>query len=157
MAQTDALTGLPNRRGWEQRLSALLSAARRSQRPLVVALADLDRFKSYNDRGGHQAGDDLLRTFALNGLAAIREGDTIARWGGEEFAIALPDCGAGHAVFVLDRIRHATPGDQTCSIGYATWDGMEDPGRLMSRVDQALYLAKRQGRDRLVAASSRMS
>ncbi|CAN5490524.1 hypothetical protein BH10ACT8_BH10ACT8_22810 [soil metagenome] len=147
LATTDELTGLPNRRGWDLRLDQLMAVARRTGSALTVALADLDNFKSYNDRFGHHAGDSLLRGFSSGARTAIREVDHVARWGGEEFAVALPDCDADEAVAVLNRIRLTVPGEQTCSVGYATWDGMESPLELIERADQALYLAKAAGRN----------
>jgi diguanylate cyclase (GGDEF)-like protein len=152
MALADALTGLPNRRSWDGRAAVALAAARRSGRPLVVALADVDRFKDFNDVHGHAAGDAVLRHFAAAARAVVREVDTVARWGGEEFAFALPDCGARQAAVVLDRVRQATRTEGvTCSIGFAEWDGVEDEAGLMARCDRALYAAKRAGRDRVVA------
>ena len=149
LALTDALTGLPNRRSWEQRLASMLAVARRRQTPLTVALADLDHFKQFNDSHGHLAGDSLLRHFAIDGREAVREVDLLARWGGEEFAIALPECPASEAPAVLARIAGVLPADQTCSIGYAIWDGTESGADLIARADRALYAAKRAGRNRI--------
>ncbi len=148
MATTDSLTVLPNRRGWDQRLEGLLESARRNGRPLTVALADLDHFKAFNDTYGHPAGDEMLREFAGSARTALRAVDIVARWGGEEFAFALPDCPARQAPEVLERVRLSVPMRQTCSIGHATWDTVETAEELMGRADQALYAAKRSGRDR---------
>ncbi|XVU29554.1 sensor domain-containing diguanylate cyclase [Actinoplanes sp. CA-054009] len=147
MAYTDTLTGLANRRAWQAQLPRLIAQARRTGAPLTVAIADLDHFKRYNDTHGHPAGDDLLRLTATAFTAALRDSDLIARWGGEEFAMALPDCPAPDAAQVLDRVRAATPGAETCSIGYATWDGRETVEQLLSRADDALYQAKEGGRN----------
>jgi diguanylate cyclase (GGDEF)-like protein len=155
LAMRDTLTLLPNRRGWDLALGAAVAAARRSDRPLTVALADLDAFKAYNDANGHPAGDELLRQVACSTRETLREGDVVARWGGEEFALALPNCPAREAEAVLERVRHAMPFDQTCSIGFATWDGRESADALMARVDAALYAAKRSGRNRVVADGGR--
>jgi diguanylate cyclase (GGDEF)-like protein/PAS domain S-box-containing protein len=152
LAVTDPLTLLPNRRGWEQRLTTVVAMAARNHLPLTIAIADLDHFKRFNDAHGHPAGDVLLRQFADAASGAIRAGDTMARWGGEEFALALPDCDAEAAVAVLERIRRALPGPETCSIGYATWDGSETGEDLVARADHALYEAKGAGRDRICAA-----
>jgi diguanylate cyclase (GGDEF)-like protein/PAS domain S-box-containing protein len=148
LAATDSLTGLPNRRGWQTQLDYLIENARRNGTPLTIAVADLDHFKAYNDHYGHPAGDAFLRGFSDAARSALRAVDTFARWGGEEFAIGLPDCPAAHASLVLDRVRAAVPGNQTCSIGFATWDTVETPDELMQRADEALYAAKRNGRNR---------
>jgi diguanylate cyclase (GGDEF)-like protein/PAS domain S-box-containing protein len=149
---TDPLTGLANRRHWDERLGALLSRARRTGQPLTVALADLDHFKHFNDARGHHAGDSLLREFSRGAQDVLRLEDTIARWGGEEFALALPDCPGERALQVLGRVLAAVPQQQTCSIGYASWDGRESAEQLMCRADKALYQAKHSGRNRIVAA-----
>ena len=152
LALTDPLTGLPNRRSWNDRLARLLVAAGRRGQQLTLALADLDHFKIYNDRHGHPAGDALLRRFAQAADDAVRAGDLVARWGGEEFAVALPDCSTEEATRVLDRVRRAVPHDETCSIGYASWDGVETAAQLTQRADEALYAAKHAGRNQILAA-----
>jgi diguanylate cyclase (GGDEF)-like protein/PAS domain S-box-containing protein len=151
-ATTDTLTGLPNRRAWDHAVSAMLTSAGVTGRPVTVALADLDHFKAYNDSHGHAAGDELLRTFASLGGAVLRSGDLLARWGGEEFVIALPDCDTRSARAVLDRLRMAVPHEQTCSVGVAAWDGRESVHELLARADAALYEAKNNGRDQIVTA-----
>jgi diguanylate cyclase (GGDEF)-like protein/PAS domain S-box-containing protein len=152
-ATTDGLTGLPNRRAWEERLTRDIASARRLQRPVTLALLDMDRFKHYNDTHGHAAGDDLLCEFAASARVLLREGDTLARWGGEEFAVLLPDCpSANFAESILDRIRAAVPAGQSCSVGYASWDGLESAEDLVARADRALYRAKAMGRDRAASA-----
>lgn len=152
LAKSDPLTGLLNRRGWDDHLAQLVTQARRTGTPLTIALADLDHFKRFNDTFGHPAGDRLLKDFARGGRAALRTVDTMARWGGEEFAIALPECSTEHAAPVLDRVRQAVTDQQTCSIGYATWDGLETVDELLDRVDSALYVAKHGGRNRVCPA-----
>ncbi len=154
MAYTDTLTGLSNRRAWQSRFAEMLLGARVEGRPLTVAIADLDRFKRYNDTHGHLAGDDLLTATATAFRAQLREGDLIARWGGEEFVVALPDCGDAEAAEILDRLRAAAPGAETCSIGYAVWNGSESAERLLERADAALYVAKDSGRDRVRSAAA---
>ncbi|XVU27801.1 diguanylate cyclase domain-containing protein [Actinoplanes sp. CA-054009] len=154
MAHTDTLTGLANRRTWQAELPRLFARARRNNEPLTVAIADLDHFKRYNDTHGHPAGDDLLHRAATAFTGVLRDGDLIVRWGGEEFAITLVDCGADDAAEVLDRVRTATPGDQTCSIGHATWDGQETMEQLLARADTALYAAKTGGRNTVRAATA---
>lgn len=152
LALTDPLTGLPNRRSWDQLLTLQLSLARRSDAPLTIALADLDHFKRFNDTLGHPAGDALLRAFADAARDAVRSEDLVARWGGEEFAFALPNCPPGEAYRVLERVRSAVPLLQTCSIGYAVWDGQESAEQLLRRADLALYEVKQSGRNRVAAA-----
>jgi len=152
-ATTDGLTGLPNRRAWEERLARDIASARRLQRPVTLALLDMDRFKHYNDTRGHAAGDELLREFAAGARVLLREGDTLARWGGEEFAVLLPDCPSENFVeSILARIRAAVPAGQSCSVGYASWDGVESAEELVLRADRALYRAKAMGRDRAASA-----
>jgi diguanylate cyclase (GGDEF)-like protein len=153
LAQTDPLTGVANRRGLAQSLERDLAAARRTGRPLGVAMVDLDHFKDYNDREGHPAGDLLLRSAARVWSSRLRAEDLLARYGGEEFALVLPDCGDEvEAVGAVERIRSATPG-VTASAGVALWDGREPAAQLIRRADAALYEAKRAGRDRTVLAA----
>ncbi|MCE0538759.1 diguanylate cyclase [Kineosporia rhizophila] len=153
LAGTDQLTALPNRRAWEERLTALAASARRTHTPFVVAVADVDHFKAYNDAHGHLEGDVLLREVAQAIRTQLRTEDVVARWGGEEFAIALPGCQDAAAQMVLDRVRRAMPHDQTISIGYCQWDRETSLDSLMKRADSALYKAKRTGRDRVVSAA----
>lgn len=152
LALTDTLTELPNRRSWNQLLELHLATADRSHQPLTIALADLDHFKRFNDVRGHPAGDALLKSFAQASRQAVRAGDLVARWGGEEFAFALPNCSPGEAYAVLERVRRAVPELQTCSIGFAVWDGSESSADLLHRADQALYEVKQNGRNRVSAA-----
>lgn len=146
-ASRDQLTGLTNRRGWDGLLAKEMAISRSRGTPLSVAIIDLDRFKDYNDLNGHPAGDRLLRTAASAWTAAIRQGDELARWGGEEFTLLLPDCGGACALEVVERLRRSTPGGETCSAGIAAWDGRESAIELFERMDEALYAAKAAGRD----------
>ncbi|KAA0266703.1 MAG: GGDEF domain-containing protein, partial [Acidobacteria bacterium] len=146
-ASRDQLTGLTNRRGWDGLLAKEMAISRSRGAPLSVAIIDLDRFKDYNDLNGHPAGDRLLRTAAGAWTAAIRQGDVLARWGGEEFTLLLPDCGGACALEVVERVRRSTPGGETCSAGIASWDGRESAIELFERMDEALYAAKAAGRD----------
>ncbi|MGJ7440929.1 EAL domain-containing protein [Aquipuribacter sp. MA13-6] len=153
LARVDGLTGIPNRRTWDHELSRACAAARRDGTPLAVAILDLDRFKRYNDRHGHQAGDRLLReaasawTEVLDGSGAM-----LARYGGEEFSVLLPGMDTATALPVLRRLREVTPGAQSFSAGLAVWDPETDPDRAIGAADGALYEAKRRGRDRVVVA-----
>ena len=151
-ARTDPLTGLANRRAWDEELRRELARAGRQGWPVCVAMLDLDHFKAFNDDQGHLAGDELLKESAAIWSAVLREGDFIARYGGEEFSVLLPNCSTGDAVQVVERLRVATPMDRTCSAGVALWDDAESASELLRRADGALYSAKRAGRDRLLTA-----
>jgi diguanylate cyclase (GGDEF)-like protein len=151
LADTDELTGLPNRRSWNRELEVALAGAQRRGSGLCVALIDVDHFKALNDSRGHQAGDRLLKEAAAAWRSTLRPPDILARPGGDEFALVLPDCDLARARTVLERLRAATPRESTCSIGVAEWDKSEPAERLVERVDSALYEAKQSGRDRVVA------
>jgi diguanylate cyclase (GGDEF)-like protein/PAS domain S-box-containing protein len=151
MARTDDLTGLPNRRSWDEELPRELARGTRYSHPVCVAMLDLDRFKDYNDRLGHLAGDRLLKEAAGAWRGALRDTDRLARYGGEEFSVVLPDCALEDAGLLVERLRSVTPVGETCSAGVVEWDGEESPEGLVRRADAALYEAKRTGRDRTVA------
>jgi diguanylate cyclase (GGDEF)-like protein len=154
LARTDPLTGLPNRRFWEQHLPGELARAGRETAPLCVAMLDLDHFKAYNDRRGHQAGDRLLADAAVAWRGALRPYDVLARYGGEEFSLILPGCDLEAGVALVERLRAFTPHSETASAGIAEWDGDEPADSLVGRADAALYQAKRAGRDRVVAGQA---
>jgi diguanylate cyclase (GGDEF)-like protein len=139
LAHTDALTGVANRRAWEERFSPALQ---HDQPPICVAVLDLDRFKSLNDEFGHDTGDRCLRDSAAAWSAQLRAHDVLARVGGDEFAILLPSCSLEQALAVAERVREATV-LTTCSIGVAEWDRHESPEALQRRADELLYDAKR--------------
>ncbi|MFD0481941.1 diguanylate cyclase domain-containing protein [Kineococcus sp. GCM10028916] len=141
-AQHDALTGLVNRRRWDDVARQEIARATRQRAPLTFALLDLDHFKRYNDTRGHLAGDELLRAFAAAAGEQLRELDTLSRWGGEEFAVLLPGCAAIDAVDVLDRIRAAVPDGQTCTVGVCEWLPGMDAEEVMAGADRALYRGK---------------
>jgi diguanylate cyclase (GGDEF)-like protein len=147
IARTDDLTGLPNRRAWEEELPRELMRSKRAVRPLCVAMIDLDHFKAFNDERGHQAGDRFLKQAAAAWGEELRTTDFLARYGGEEFALALPGCTPELAMEVAERVRAATPEGETCSVGIACWDGEEEAPALLGRADTALYEAKRRGRN----------
>jgi diguanylate cyclase (GGDEF)-like protein len=152
VARTDALTGLPNHRAWEEELPREVARAGREGTPLCVAILDLDHFKAYNDRHGHQAGDLLLKEIAAAWQERLRATDLLARYGGEEFSLALPGCLAVEAESLIERLREAMPHGETCSAGVAWWDGEESSQALFGRADAALYDAKARGRNRSVAS-----
>jgi diguanylate cyclase (GGDEF)-like protein len=149
-ARTDDLTGLLNRRAWDEELGRELSRADRDGGALCVAILDLDKFKLYNDSHGHQAGDRFLKQIAGAWSQTLRAGDILARYGGEEFAVALPGTDLDHAQEMLERLRGCLPEGQTCSAGVSRWDGSESAEALTARADAALYAAKDAGRDRIV-------
>lgn len=152
LAHSDALTGLPNRRTFDQQMPREMARARRTDSDLCLAILDLDHFKAYNDSRGHLAGDEMLRRCAIAWDSALRGADTIVRFGGEEFLVVLPDTDLEQATEIIERLRAATPGEQTCSAGVACWEEGEGADDLVDRADSALYRAKAAGRDRIVQA-----
>jgi diguanylate cyclase (GGDEF)-like protein/PAS domain S-box-containing protein len=150
LAHSDALTGLPNRRALDAQLPREMARARRAGSDLSLGIIDMDHFKAYNDANGHLAGDEMLRRCAIAWGSELRGEDTIVRFGGEEFLVVLPDTQPEQAAEIVERLRAATPGGQTCSAGLADWDFVEAAEDLVGRADDALYRAKADGRDRLV-------
>ena len=151
LARRDGLTGLPNRRTWDFELERVASRTFAQGAPLTVAILDLDHFKAYNDRNGHPAGDVLLMECARSWHSLLNPPALLARYGGEEFAVLLPGTLLVEADPILDRMRRATPGRQTVSIGYAQRDPAEPISETVDRADRALYEAKSAGRDRIMA------
>jgi diguanylate cyclase (GGDEF)-like protein len=149
-ARTDALTGLPNRRAWDEELEREIQHAGRTETPLCMALLDLDFFKQFNDLNGHPAGDSHLKEVASLWRSRLRSADLIARYGGEEFAVLLTATDASQAEQLIETLRNCVPLDETVSAGVAQWDGVESGPELFARADRALYAAKRAGRDRTV-------
>ncbi|MGH8868106.1 MAG: EAL domain-containing protein [Actinomycetes bacterium] len=152
LARNDGLTGVANRRTWDHELSRACAKARENDWPLAVALMDLDHFKVYNDLHGHQAGDRLLKAAAAAWQERLGSRGFLARYGGEEFTVLLPDTTPDAAHVMFESLRALTPGGQTCSIGAAVWDGLEEPAHVLARADAAVYLAKQSGRNRLCMA-----
>jgi diguanylate cyclase (GGDEF)-like protein len=151
-ARTDDLTGLLNRRAWDEELGREIARADRDGGPLCVAVVDLDRFKQYNDTHGHQAGDRFLKQMSSSWSESLRAGDILARYGGEEFALALPNTDLEAAQQMLERLSDQLPEDQTCSAGVCLWSGAESAEKLTARADTALYAAKAAGRARVVGS-----
>lgn len=171
LAATDVLTGLANRRSFDEALERAWHSSLRSSSQLSLLLLDLDRFKGLNDRYGHQVGDDCLRTVSatLMKAGARRRRDLAARYGGEELVVILPDTGSADATAVAEHVRKAiedlglpnednTAGNGlvTASIGVATalarsGGTMGTPGGLLMAADNALYKAKADGRNRVVS------
>ncbi len=150
-ALTDPLTGLANRRQLEDFLSYAAGRANRSAEPLTVTMIDLDDFKHFNDRWGHSAGDEVLRSFAKQLRARLRAQDVAGRYGGDEFCLLLPDTEATEAAVVLEDLRaHLADFANepvTFSAGVAQLVDGESEARLLARADAMLYLAKAEGRD----------
>jgi two-component system cell cycle response regulator len=164
MAITDALTGLYNRRYMESHLATLMDQAAARGKPLALLVLDIDHFKAVNDGHGHDAGDDVLREFALRMRKSIRGLDLACRYGGEEFVIVMPETDMAVATAVAERLRRRIASEPfsiqqgagsievTISIGIATLDPSIDNGAsILKRADQALYRAKHAGRNRVVA------
>jgi two-component system cell cycle response regulator len=163
MAVTDGLTGLNNRRYMETHLKRLVDQARQSGRPLSILVADIDYFKKVNDGYGHDAGDAVLREFAARFRRNTRGIDLACRMGGEEFVIIMPDTEIKRAFQVGERLRACIAAEPfqinsaqelrvTASVGIATLERRDDsPEQLFKRADNALYAAKRDGRNRVVA------
>ena len=153
----DELTGLVNRRFLLTQLAALVSGARRHDRPLSIVMLDIDHFKSINDNHGHAAGDKVLAGVATTMRDRLRTEDWVGRLGGEEFLALLPDVDADGAAVVADELRHSIEAigvrhqDQvirvTASVGWARLEGDEGYEELLRRADDALYAAKRAGRN----------
>ena len=152
LARVDSLTGVANRRAWDDELARGLERARRTGKPCSVALIDLDHFKRFNDMHGHQRGDALLHTAAQAFAARLRNDDLIARYGGEEFAVLLHGCALDSALQLFERLQGMLPAGQTFSAGVTHSDGKEESLAVVARADAALYRAKGQGRNCTVGA-----
>jgi diguanylate cyclase (GGDEF)-like protein len=152
-ARRDPLTGLVNRRGWEETLQAEMSRAKRSRAPLSMLMLDLDGLKAFNDTHGHQAGDALIAAAARTWESRLRPTDVLARFGGDEFAALLPGCDETTALRVAEALLQGLPPGASCTAGIAAWDGTETGAALVARADAALYDGKRSGGGRAVHAS----
>lgn len=164
-ASHDPLTGLPNRRMFEEVLGKAIARSGRSGAPLAVLFVDLDGFKGVNDTMGHAAGDRVLTATARRLAAAVRPGDVVARLGGDEFAVLCEDVGSGgNASNIAERIVRAMGvpfpvggrgAEISASVGVAlSFDGVEEPRALVHRADEAMYVAKEQGKARFVVAGA---
>ena len=156
LASTDSLTGIANRREFDAALQAEMSRTERYRQPFSVLLLDIDHFKQVNDTFGHQTGDVVLRGLARLVAGRIRAQDMFARWGGEEFVILVPNCNAVEARMFAEKLRlaveqHDFPGvgQVTCSIGLAEYHPGESINNFIERVDECLYRAKDNGRNRV--------
>jgi diguanylate cyclase (GGDEF)-like protein len=155
-ARRDPLTGLVNRRGWEEALASDMARARRSGEALSMLMLDLDGLKAFNDTAGHQAGDQLLEAVARTWQSRVRPGDVLARYGGDEFVVLLPACEATAAMTVATALLTGLPPGAACSVGAAQWDGAEGASSLVARADAALYQGKRAGGARAVLAAQEL-
>ena len=165
LARTDVLTGVFNRRHLEDELRRLGSLAARHNQGMAIAMFDIDHFKQVNDRFGHAAGDEVLREFTKRVRDSIRAEDLVGRWGGEEFLVILQQTGLAGALTVSERIRFSVarkpfrlgddPIEVTVSGGCSAGVG-PDLIELVRQADGALYRAKREGRNRVVAARSQL-
>ena len=171
LAYLDGLTGIYNRRYFDNVLSIQLAQHRRKLSPLAVLMIDIDYFKKYNDTFGHLAGDDALRKVASALKHSVREADMVARYGGEEFALILPGTPLTSAKKLMVRLKdriaaisHSLENKQlvsvTASIGIASLDGskhFEYPSNLVKAADLALYAAKNSGRNQIIEWNSSLN
>lgn len=158
LSVTDRLTGLFNRRKFDEVLVNECERALRTELPLTLLMADIDHFKSVNDNFGHQMGDQMLVTVAQILQQGVRKVDTVARWGGEEFMILCPATGLASACALAENIRRALEaydfpgvGRKTCCFGVTEYQPGEAPDAAVKRADDALYRAKNSGRNQVCA------
>ena len=165
-AVTDALTGISNRKAFDATLEHMIYDAREQKTPLCILLADIDHFKQFNDTYGHLVGDKVLRFVAATLKRCVKGNDVAARFGGEEFAVILPQTELAGAATVAEQIRKAVSSGQlkdktsgeaygkiTISMGIAQFFGSDLPNDLIHRADKALYMAKDRGRNRIERAA----
>ncbi len=158
LATQDVLTHVANRFQFDKVLDHSISLSQRYGRILSIMLIDIDYFKEVNDRYGHLVGDEVLKTVAKILSEGVRKSDVVARWGGEEFVVLLPDSELSSAVKLAETLRIKVSeynfkhsGKVTCSIGVVRWNEGENSDQLLLRVDEKLYLAKEDGRNRVVS------
>jgi diguanylate cyclase (GGDEF)-like protein len=159
LALTDTLTGLPNRRALGRQIERELARARRYNRPLAIALLDVDHFKLINDTHGHDVGDRVLREIGRTAREELRDTDVLGRWGGEEFLLIAPETTLPQGRALAERVRSRLSETRildrlrvTVSIGVAGVSGDEGLKDVLRRADDALYQAKAQGRDQVATA-----
>ncbi|WP_299805730.1 GGDEF domain-containing protein, partial [Sulfuricurvum sp. RIFOXYD2_FULL_44_160] len=158
LATQDVLTQVANRFKFDQVLEHSIALSQRYGRPLSIMIIDVDHFKAVNDTYGHLIGDEVLKKLAKILSDGIRKSDVIARWGGEEFVVLLPDSELTSAVKLAETLRAKvaesdfTPAkNMTCSIGVVRWNDGDTPDQLLKRVDEKLYTAKESGRNRVIS------
>jgi diguanylate cyclase (GGDEF)-like protein len=157
-AETDALTGVLNRMGWQRHVDLAMMRARQRREPVALMFLDLDHFKAFNDRHGHASGDELLKLVAQAIGRELRPADLVGRYGGEEFVTMLPGCNGPRARATAERVRARVEqlrvpvrdglAGTTVSIGISALDPDEEPHAAVARADAAMYQAKRTGRNR---------
>jgi diguanylate cyclase (GGDEF)-like protein/PAS domain S-box-containing protein len=161
-SQRDGLTGLYNRKFFDEQITQEILSSRRYGWPLALAMLDIDHFKSVNDRFGHGGGDAVLRSLSTQLRAMLRASDTLCRYGGEEFSLILPHINQDSAVVLLERLRKAVESMQvelpdgkhvavTMCVGLASLHDGLTPGQLVSNADKALYASKHAGRNRVTS------
>jgi diguanylate cyclase len=161
---TDPLTGLANRKAFDTALDRAMAHSRESGEPVTLCMMDIDHFKKFNDKWGHQTGDQVLRLVSAVLSENVKGRDTASRYGGEEFAVVLPHTALADAVGLADKIRHAVEakklvkkstgdplGTITISIGAAQINASDTPATITERADNCLYAAKNAGRNRVVS------
>jgi diguanylate cyclase (GGDEF)-like protein len=163
LARQDTLTELPNRRHATEMMEYEERRSRREKVPPAICMLDIDHFKQINDNFGHAAGDKVLRLLAKQALTALRSPDILARWGGEEFVLIMPETTVSEAIQVVERLRVLLAGTWvwkdhpelrvTFSAGVAALQNSETIQDTVARADEAMYLAKQQGRNRTIEAS----
>lgn len=167
-SQRDGLTGLYNRKFFDEQITQEMLRARRYNWQLTLAMLDIDNFKTINDTHGHAAGDVVLRALAARLQAMLRASDTLCRYGGEEFALILPHIGQENSRFLLDRLRKAIEGNVieledgtkisvTVSVGLSELQEGLTAGELLRHADEALYASKDAGRNRVTCYGNRNS
>jgi len=161
-SQRDGLTGLYNRKFFDEQITQEILSSRRYVWPLALAMIDIDHFKSVNDTFGHDGGDAVLRDISSQLRGMLRASDTLCRYGGEEFALILPHINQDSAAVLLERLRKAVEGMRvvledgkqvtvTMSVGLASLQDGMTPGQLLGNADKSLYAAKRAGRNCIVS------
>jgi diguanylate cyclase len=161
-AFTDPLTGVGNRKAFDQSLRDTIASAGESAKPLTLIMVDVDHFKKFNDTHGHLLGDEVLKLLGRTLVSGVKGRDVVARYGGEEFAVVLPETPIAAGRIVADQLREALKsrrvllrstgkdlGRVTMSVGVAQWRAGESASAMIARADAALYHAKRSGRDRV--------
>lgn len=165
---TDSLTGVANRKCFDQKIFAAAEDSQANGESLLLIFADIDHFKDFNDTHGHQLGDQVLRLVGRTLHNSLKGKDTAARYDGEEFAIILPDTTSGGATSVAENIRESIAskrlvkkgsdsaiGAVTISLGVTSYHAGEDISAFIERADQALYMAKKLGRNRVICEDKR--
>lgn len=152
LAKTDSLTSLPNRIAWEDAVKREMARARRSGKPLTVAMLDLDDFKGFNERRGRASGDRALIDLASAWADQLRGGDLLVRWAGDDFGLVLPECALAESLSLFERLRDPAPEEIQFSAAAACWDAYESMETLTLRLEEALRRAKREGSPAVVSA-----